>query len=388
MITPPDPPIASRGNILIVDDTPQNLRLLSTLLSDRGYEVRSALDGKMALMGIRAEPPDLILLDIKMPQMNGFAVCEQLKADVATRSIPIIFLSALEDVLDKVKAFTVGGVDYITKPFELEEVIARIETHLTIRRLQQQLTAQNLQLQQEICDRQKAEDALQVYLHAVSHDLRNPVTGTLLVLKNWLKSGGEGDRISIARSTLERLAQGCERQLQLINSLLDTQAAELGGIPLHCEPLPLYPLTQRLVEDWELMLAKNQATLEHLIPMDLPPVQIDPNQLWRVFENLIANALKHNPQGVHLTLMAELETPSAGTPRVRCCLSDNGVGITPDLCRHLFERYTRGQNSGKTAGLGLGLYLCRAIIQAHGGEIGVESQQGVGTSFWFTLPTA
>jgi two-component system, sensor histidine kinase and response regulator len=137
-----------KSNILIVDDTPDNLRLLSSTLSDRGYKVRCALDGAMALMGAQAAPPDLIMLDIKMPQMDGYEVCQRLKADDRTREIPVIFISALDEVLDKVKAFTTGGVDYIQKPFHIEEVLARIENQLTIRRLQVQLQAQNHQLQQ------------------------------------------------------------------------------------------------------------------------------------------------------------------------------------------------------------------------------------------------
>jgi class 3 adenylate cyclase len=132
-------PDAPQGNILIVDDTPNNLRLLSTILMDRGYEVGKALNGQMAIKSARAASPDLILLDINMPDMNGYEVCEYLKADDRTREIPVIFISALDDVLDKVKAFTIGGVDYITKPFQDEEVIARVQTHLNIQALQKAL---------------------------------------------------------------------------------------------------------------------------------------------------------------------------------------------------------------------------------------------------------
>jgi PAS domain S-box-containing protein len=135
------------GNILIVDDTPDNLRLLSTMLIAEGYSVRSVINGKMALMGAKAEPPDLILLDINMPQMNGYEVCEHLKADPLTHEIPVIFISALEDVLDKVRAFSVGGVDYITKPFQVQEVCSRIHTHLHLYRLQKLLQKRNKQLE-------------------------------------------------------------------------------------------------------------------------------------------------------------------------------------------------------------------------------------------------
>lgn len=139
---------ALKGNLLVVDDTPDNLRLLSAILTERGYKVRKALNGKTALKTVQTAPPDLILLDINMPEINGYEVCEQLKANEQTHDIPVIFISALDDVLDKVKAFTVGGVDYITKPFQSEEVVARVANHLNLRSLQKAL-----QIEQEKSDR-------------------------------------------------------------------------------------------------------------------------------------------------------------------------------------------------------------------------------------------
>jgi DNA-binding response OmpR family regulator len=136
------------GNILIVDDTPANLRLLSGMLAEQGYRVRLAPSGKLALMNAQAKSPDLILLDIKMPGMNGYEVCEQLKADPRTRDIPVIFLSALDQTEDKVKAFAHGGVDYVTKPFQFDEVLARVETHLRLRALQLQLAERVRELEE------------------------------------------------------------------------------------------------------------------------------------------------------------------------------------------------------------------------------------------------
>ncbi len=143
----PDQVDAPKGNILIVDDTPANLHLLSRMLAEQGYRVRPVPDGPLALAATRAEPPDLILLDIRMPEMNGYQVCEHLKANAQTRDIPIIFISALDATQDKVRAFTAGGVDYITKPFQFEEVLARVETHLALRKLQKQLQDANKKLQ-------------------------------------------------------------------------------------------------------------------------------------------------------------------------------------------------------------------------------------------------
>jgi two-component system, sensor histidine kinase and response regulator len=149
------PNVICKGDLLIVDDTPDNLRLLSSTLTQRGYKVRSVINGAMALMGAQAACPDLIMLDIKMPDMDGYEVCQHLKADLRTREIPVIFISALDEVVDKVKAFTSGGVDYIQKPFQIEEVLARIENQLTIRRLQTQLQTQQAELQQAL-DQERA----------------------------------------------------------------------------------------------------------------------------------------------------------------------------------------------------------------------------------------
>lgn len=171
-----------KGNILIVDDTPENLQVLSATLYERGYKVRGVINGKMAIRAARHAPPDLILLDVRMPGMNGYEVCEQLKADAEISHIPVIFISALDEVIDKVKAFEVGGVDYVTKPFNIDEVLARVEHQLTIRQLQKQLIEQNKLLQQEVLERQKAEEkaatALQnkgEFVANMSHELRSPL---------------------------------------------------------------------------------------------------------------------------------------------------------------------------------------------------------------------
>jgi PleD family two-component response regulator len=166
------------NGILIVDDTPANLKVLISMLSEQGHRVRPAINGNLALTAAQKAPPDLILLDISMPDMDGYEVCRRLKADEITRDIPVIFISALNEPLDKVKAFTVGGVDYITKPFHVEEVLARVKTHLTLHQLQTQLaetnqdlekrvaartielTRTNAQLREQIAERQQAEQAL------------------------------------------------------------------------------------------------------------------------------------------------------------------------------------------------------------------------------------
>lgn len=245
--------------------------------------------------------------------------------------------------------------------------------------LERQVEERTAQLQQKMQELQKLYQTKDVFLHAFSHDLRTPIMGTSLVLKNLLNQAEE--KVTLSRSLLERMVQSSDRQLNLINSLLEAHSSEVQGIILHCEPVQLGQLIQRLVEDLEPLVTKNQAILMNLVPEELPIISADPTQLSRVFENLITNALKHNQPGLSLTLNATLEFNS-----IRCTVTDDGQGMSQQQCDRLFDLYYRGGENRHFTGIGLGLYLCRQIIMAHGGEIGVISSVGAGTTFWFTFP--
>lgn len=273
---------------------------------------------------------------------------------------------------------------------------------------------------EDITQRKQAQESLRLFIHALSHDLRNPVAGMLMVLKNWQRK--TGDSIAIPRSVLERMIQGSEQQLRLINSLLEVHAGELRGLVLHCDRLDLRAVVEAAAADLEPLMNEAKATFKNLIPEDLPAVNADNTQLRRVFSNLIANALKHNLPGLNLTVSAQvikagkllvnqkkgkqysdklpithaqspitnpqLSIPNSSSSMIYCTVEDDGAGILPEQCEHLFDLYVRGYQSRHSVGLGLGLYLCRQIIGAHGGEIGVISSPGAGASFWFTLPLA
>ncbi|MEG4108815.1 PAS domain-containing sensor histidine kinase [Microcoleus sp. S13_C5] len=266
---------------------------------------------------------------------------------------------------------------------------------------------------EDVTQRKQAQESLRLFIHALSHDLRNPVAGMLMVLKNWQTK--TGDSIAIPRSVLDRMIQGSEQQLRLINSLLEVHAGELRGLVLHCESIDLRAIVEAAATDLEPLMNEGKATFKNLVPDDLPAVNADKTQLWRVFSNLIANALKHNLSGLNLTVSAQVikagkltinqttakqdidklpipnpqsPIPNPGSRMIYCTVEDDGAGILPEQCEHLFDLYVRGNQSRHSVGLGLGLYLCRQIIGAHGGQIGVISTPGAGASFWFTLPLA
>ncbi|MEH2379087.1 MAG: ATP-binding protein [Nostoc sp.] len=232
---------------------------------------------------------------------------------------------------------------------------------------------------EDITQRKQTEEELRVFFHAVSHDLRNPVLGSLMVLKNLLSR--PEDNISISRSILERMIQSSDRQLNLINSLMEAYVSEVQGVILQRQPVQLLAVVEAAIADLEPLLAQNQAKLTNLISADLPLVNADSTQLWRVFSNLIVNALKHNPPELVLTINAIRKDDI-----IYCTVNDNGVGISQQQSDRLFDLYFRGTSIGNSVGLGLGLYLCKQIINAHGGEIGVNSALDAGATFWFTLP--
>lgn len=242
---------------------------------------------------------------------------------------------------------------------------------------------------------------IQVFLHAVSHDLRNPILGTLMTLKA-LRTPGKP--LSVPDELVEQMIESGDRQLQLINTLLEAHATETQGIQLHPQAINLDNLIQSVLFDLRPFLDEAKAQVTVAIAPQFPSIYADSLQLRRVYENLISNALKYNIPGLHLTLEADLLDPvqakrmttqqrrhryphlSSFDSWIRCTVSDNGKGMTQQQCDRLFDRYTRGNHTRQTLGLGLGLYICRQIVEAHGGEIGVLSQLGHGTTFWFTVP--
>jgi signal transduction histidine kinase len=220
---------------------------------------------------------------------------------------------------------------------------------------------------------------LQVFLHAIYHDLRTPLMGTAVVLQNLLKKSDLQENSS--KRVLQRLLEGNSRQINLINSLREAATLETHRLRLHRQPLQLSTVVTATLWDLQPLLTQKQIILKNQVSTDLPLVNADAVQLGRVFSNLIINALKHNPYGISLVLEASVKGRL-----LLCQVKDDGVGIDPTQVARVFEPYSRGEKARFMPGLGLGLYVCRQIIIAHGGEVGVKSHWGNGSTFWFTLP--
>lgn len=221
---------------------------------------------------------------------------------------------------------------------------------------------------------------LRLFLHAVSHDLRNPVLGTMMVLKNLRNPAGDA---KLPQVMLERMIESGDRQIQLIDSLLEAHTVETQGIQLNCQMTSVLTMAQTALADLTPFIQEYRATVQLAVAEDLPLVWADPMQIHRVYENLILNVLRNNPAGLELRLDARVVGD-----RVRCTIDDNGCGLSSQQCEQLFDLYARGPHARQTLGVGLGLYICQQIVEAHRGDIGVSSCPGRGSSFWFDLAIA
>ena len=390
---------ALKGNILIVDDTPENLQVLSTTLLEQGYKVRGVVNGQMALRVVRSAAPDLILLDIKMPDMSGYEVCELLKADEKTCEIPVIFISALDDVLDKVRAFTVGGIDYITKPFQVEEVLARVKNQLTIRQLSQQLQEQNQRLQREVKVRQKAEEAAasaskakSEFVANMSHELRTPLNAILGFTQVMLR---DSTLSAEQQENMEIISRSGEHLLELIDDVLELSKIEAGIIDLSESNFDLYILLKNIEEMFQIKAEQKSLQLKFSIPLTLPRyVRTDKKKLQSCLVNLLGNAIKFTEtgnvtlrvRGARWAVGSEQESPYPPYYFLIFEVEDTGPGIAPAEIDTLFKAFVQTETGRKSAeGSGLGLSICQKFVQLMGGEITVSSVLNQGTTFKFDI---
>ncbi len=408
----------TKEGILLVDDNRNNLRSLAGILSNNGYTVRPTGSGAMALAAIAAKSPDLILLDIRMPVMDGYEVCERLKADEKTREIPVIFISAMDDITEKVKGFSLGAVDYITKPFQEEEVLARIGIHLSMRRLQKELAEKNDHLKREIAERvQIQEKMIQTekmlsvgrLATGMAHELNNPLAGmvqnTQVILNRISKElprnrhAAEEDGVSMdsVRRYLEKrdivkmlgsILEAGGRAASIVDNLLSF-GRDSAPIRTAEDLAALMDRTVELAEkDYELKekYRFGDIGITREYDPEVPPVPCDAPRLQQALLNLLRNgaqamgehgAADHPPRFIlrlyrdNVTAVMEVE--------------DNGPGMSEEVRKSCSDPFYTTRKVGKGPGLGLSVVYF-IVVECHGGTLGVESLGEGGTRFIIRLP--
>ncbi len=383
------------GDILVVDDNPDSLCLLLQILRKKGYTVRSASNGLRALDMARQRQPDLILLDIRMPGMDGYTVCKRLKADSRTREIPVLFLSVLDEIRDITTGLKLGAIDYITKPFHLEEVLARVETHLAVQNLQKGLRREivqwrkteegerilNQKLQEMIQQLQEVNASKDKFFSIIAHDLRTPFNGVMLMTEMLMERLEQYDSITLTRG-LHTLHTVSEKVSTLLKNLLEWSQLERGLIEPALKIISLMPIVTYNLNLFAANAAQKQITLENRLQTEMN-AYADINMINTVLRNLLSNAIKFTQAGGTVVIDGAQQTHS-----VKIVISDTGIGMEQSRLNNLFRidaRCTR-RGTGGEEGTGLGLILCKELLEKNGGTIHVHSEIGKGTMCTMTLP--
>ena len=379
------------ARILLADDNADLREYLTRLLSEH-YEVLAVADGAAALAAAQAQPPDLVLSDVMMPHLDGFGLLSALHADPNLQTIPVILLSARAGEEATIEGLTAGANDYLVKPFSAREVLARIATHLEIARLRQQVAARALALD-------SANQEMSISLSLVGHELRTPLTsirGQAQLLQRRLRQlavppidsersrAGDIGVCTPLEEGLERIEAQTRRMDRLVEDLLEATRVQTKSLDLRQEPYELGSLVEEAVAEQQRAWPERRLHLQ-MTTSDAVWVEIDGERIRQVLTNYLTNALKYAPPTRPVEIVLRQTGPLA---RVEVC--DEGPGIPLQEQPRIWERFHRvpgmEAQSGSGGGLGLGLYLCKALIEGQGGQVGVESIPGQGSTFWFTLP--
>jgi two-component system, sensor histidine kinase and response regulator len=360
--------------ILIVDDEPRNLQLLGSFLKQQGYSVAVAQDGQQALDFVQKRLPDIILLDVMMPQMDGFEVCRRLKAIEAHRRIPVLFVTALTDTDNILKGFEVGGVDYINKPIIQSEVLARVRVHLENQRLVREMADAN----RDLIELNQLKNR---FMGMAAHDLRNPLSG-IIGFSELLLAGDFGELSEEQKPIIERLHATGGRMLNLVNDLLDVSVIESGRLTLRIEPHSLRAMIEEQLKLHRLTADKKQIGLVTDYQTE-EVTEFDRERMMQVFDNLLGNAIKFSPAGSRIGIQL-----AHHADRIQFSISDQGPGLNEADQAKLFGTFQKlsAQPTAGEKGTGLGLAISQKIVEAHGGTIAVKNRPGGGATFTVDLP--
>ena len=368
----------SECTVLIVDDTEANVDVLVEALGD-DYEISVAMDGEAALENIEMEAPDIILLYIMMPGMDGYEVCRRIKANETTKDIPIVFLTAMTDIISKAKGFEVGAVDYVTKPFEILEVKARVYTHLSLRLAKYELSEKNQILEDKTVELQAAINELEAFSYTVSHDLKSPLRAIEGYSKIIIEEQGE-ILDDDGKKMLFNIRKICQDMISMIGKLLEYSTT--ASLELCKEPLNISEMITLTFEQLKSIYPKR--FIEFEFETGMPPVFADKVLLQQVIHNILSNSIKFTKNRDKTLIVAGCKR---GKSEYIFYVKDNGVGIDMEFSEKLFRIFQRLHSQDEFEGNGIGLATVRKIIQRHGGKTWIESKLNEGTTIYFTLPS-
>jgi two-component system, sensor histidine kinase and response regulator len=375
-VADPKPDVAP-GTLLVVDDQAMNRDVLSRRLERQGHTVVTANNGKDALAIMRETAFDLVLLDIMMPDMDGYEVLRHVKSDALLRHIPIVMISAIDEMQSVVRCIAAGAEDYLAKPFDPTLLQARIGACLDKKRSRDRETHLFDELRRNYERLQEAEKLRDDLRNMIVHDLRTPLTSVIAGVEMLRGTGlDETQREMIA------IASGGGRTLlAMINDLLDVEKMEAGMMALQYEDLSAPALASNAIAEVRALAEANGTSLVALFEDGMQPFAGDANKLGRTLVNLIANAIRFTPGGT-VTVTAGI----VDDRNIRFAVADTGRGIPADAFERIFEKF--GQLDAQSrVGTGLGLAFCKLAVEAHGGRISVESTPGLGSIFSFTFPS-
>lgn len=363
--------------IACIDDEAMNLELMKFTIKQIDCDVLPIQDSGEALSILQKNIPDVILLDVKMPVMDGFELCTLIKTKRALKNIPVIFITGMGKTEDKVKGFELGGVDYVTKPFNKHELLARIKTHLSLSEAKKKLTQQAADL--------KKDNVLKDRLFSIiGHDLRSPLSAIKMQLDFILRGIIDPKADNFIPKTVHNLNATTDEAFNLLDNLLGWAKSESGSLSIIKEDVNLLTLVEQCARLQKLALETKQITFQITVPENAV-VHADMNMLKTVLRNLLSNAIKFTPVGGTIAIAAALEN---GFWNVS--VTDSGVGISKeDLPKVLnTEEHFSKEGTEQEAGTGLGLILCQDFVLKNNGKLWVESTLGKGSSFTFSVPTA
>ncbi len=368
------------GRVLVADDEEMNRRMLRDILESQGHQVTLAEDGQQALEKVFAEPPDVILLDIMMPKMDGYEVCNRLRKDSRTAHLPILIITALKDRAERLKGIRAGANDFLIKPIDAEEIRLRVKNAVLVKHLYDKV-------QETLVKLRELETLRDNLTHMIVHDMRSPLMG---VSGSFEIIAHEKGRLSPTQMEFVTMGQhACRELIEMVTSLLDVGRMEAGKMPLSRVSCDISEMAQTAVDSVAVLVRKKKLTLR--VTGDSASADVDRDIIHRVFVNLLGNAIKFSAEGGTIGIGV-----SSTGPAVRVTVTDQGPGVPPECHQRIFDKFGQlgSRKENREHSTGLGLTFCKLAVEAHGGQIGVESpstgpragEVGAGSTFWFSLP--